>query len=872
MPSPDVDRRPRFDAGTRYAAAILAAWTIASLGLALFVAFAAEDLATRIPLLGIVGDDDGLAAPAWLLLIMATWLIGLAIIAAAARSGNRELRRRFDAVRTLRDAESRFRAFTQQLPGVAFIKDPGGRYLYASQSFEKYFGVKPADAEGRTDFDLWPADAAKFRADDERVLATNAPTQVLEETSFGPQSAHWLTLKFPIPQPEGPPALGGLSVDISAQHRAERDLLESQRRMSTLLRNLPGMAYRCQDDDQRTMEFCSSGATDLTGYAPDELVQNHRASFGHLIHPEDRERVARVIQNSLRNGVPYRLTYRITTRHGAERHVWEQGRGVSGDGATTPRILEGFVTDVTDRKRAEAEVERRSTEFRMLFDQAPMSIWLEDLSVCRRRLFALRESGVTDLRAWLLAHPDEASRLASTVRLLDVNAATLRDYMGGKLRDTLIEPGDQLKPGSLKIFVETLVAVGTDVHAVQYEGQTDSVPRDVLVAFAVVPGHETDYGRVLMSVQDVTAVKRGEAQLRAAEQRYRALFEQAPGAILVFDPETGVAVAANPAAEALLGASAAEIQKVTFHDLFVDDAPEAPDRLQHVLRTDGQQFEVRLRSLSGAPRDVLMNLRRVEYSGRRMLQAVCTDVTDRKATLHRLAETVQQLEATNADLRQLAHFVSHDFSEPLRMVAGFVQLLADRVGPNLDDRGREYVTFALEGTERMDRMIDAILRYARVGTRELTPSPVDPAAALQSALRNLQSTLDEAGAEVTCDELPPVLADEGLLLLLFQNLVANSVKYRSDPPPRVHLGAERQGQRVRLSFRDNGVGVAPADHERVFQIFQRLGTSDDIPGAGIGLAICRRVVERLGGTIRIVPASGPGTLFEIDLPSAALDA
>ncbi len=589
------------------------------------------------------------------------------------------------------------------------------------------------------------------------------------------------------------------------------------------------------------------------------------------MHPEDRERVARVLQNSVRNGVPYRLTYRISTRHGVERHVFEQGRCTSPEGAL-PRVLEGFVSDVTDRKRAEAEVERRSAEFRMLFDQAPMGIWLEDFSICRRRVLALRESGIDDVRAWFLANPDEASRLAATVRVLDVNAVTLRDYLGGHKPDTLIEPGTSLQPGGLKIFVEMLAATADDRVPCHFEGTTDVIGRDVLVAFAVVPGHEDDYARVLVSVQDVTALKRGEADLRAAEERYRALFEQAPGAILVFDPASGRAVSANPAAEALLGAPASDIARVTFHDLFVDpdDAPASDqgDRLQRVLRTDGQQFEVRLRSLAGPPRDVLMNLRRVEYAGGRMLQAACLDITEQKSALRRLAASNRQLEATNADLRQLAHFVSHDFSEPLRMVAGFVQLLTDRVGPALDERGREYVAFALSGAERMDRMIDAILRYSRVGTHEVTPTPVDPAKALQSALLNLRGALADAGGEVTFDELPPVLADEGLLILLFQNLVSNALKYRADAPPRVHVSASQTADRVVLSIRDNGVGVAPEHHEQIFQLFGRSDRRDGVPGSGIGLATCRRVAERLGGSIRVESEAGRGATFLVELPAA----
>ena len=865
MPGPLHDPDPFSAKGTRYAALILGAWSLCIAALGGLALLHEDGLATRVRLLA--WDGPTLSVPTWALLLATLWLLGLVVIALAAQAGNAALRARLQSLQVLREAEARFRLFMNHLPGVAFVKDADGRYVFASESFATYFGLKPAEVIGKTDHDLWPADAARFRADDQRVLRAGEPSQILEETSFGPQPASWLTLKFPLPQPDGPTHLGGLSIDIIAQRRTERELLESQRRHATLLRNLPGMAYRARADDQRTLEFCSGGATELTGFSPDELIGNHRASYGHLIHPEDRERVARVVQNATRNGVPFRLTYRIVTRHGAERHVWEQGRPVPGDGEQGP-ALEGFVTDVTDRKRAEAEVERRSAEFRMLFERAPMSIWLEDFSIARRRVLSLRESGVTDVRAWFLAHPDEASRLAASVRLLDVNQATLNEFLGGKHRETLIDPGTSLRPGALAMFVEMLAATADDLPFVKFEGQTDVIPRDVLVAFSVVPGHEADYSRVLVSLLDVTAVKRGEALLASAEKRFRALFEQAPSAILVFDADTGRVVSANPAAEALLGASAAEIARVTFHDLFVDDAPDADGRLQRVVRTDGQQFEVRLRSLEGEPRDALMNLRRVEYAGGRMLQAVCQDITGLKAVERRLTETVRQLESSNADLRQLAWFVSHDFSEPLRTITGFVQLLGDRAEAPLDERAREYVRQALEGAGRMERMIDALLAYARASTSELTPLPVDPTDALTNALRNLQLALTSAEADVVHDRLPPVLGDENLLTLLFQNLLSNALRYRSEAPPRVEVRGVRVGDRVRLLVRDNGVGIAPEQRERVFQMFQRLGASGAVPGAGIGLAICRRLVQRLGGTIRVEPTEGPGATFAIELPAA----
>lgn len=230
----------------------------------------------------------------------------------------------------------------------------------------------------------------------------------------------------------------------------------------------------------------------------------------------------------------------------------------------------------------------------------------------------------------------------------------------------------------------------------------------------------------------------------------------------------------------------------------------------------------------------------------------------------------EQLMHSNRDLEQFAYIVSHDLQEPLRMVAGYTRLLARRYADKLDADAQEFIVFAVDGTIRMQALINDLLVYSRVGAQNRPLAPIDTAAAARQALANLKIAISESRATITCDPLPIVPADEIQLVQLFQNLVANAIKYRSAQPPQITITAARAADGAEWVFavRDNGIGIDPNYAERVFQIFQRLHTQAEYPGTGIGLAICKRIIERHSGRIWFEPSPGQGTTFYFALPSA----
>ncbi len=376
--------------------------------------------------------------------------------------------------------------------------------------------------------------------------------------------------------------------------------------------------------------------------------------------------------------------------------------------------------------------------------------------------------------------------------------------------------------------------------------------------------------RFIGANQEVTAEKEAAEALRQTEERYRGLVELSPEGVFVNRNDRIVLV--NPAALQLFGASSAEqlLGKSPFEVFHPDCHAVMHQRISQVLA--GQRvplIEEKIVRLDGVVVDVEVVAAPVTDQGERAILVLLRDITERKRAEAALRQTAAELERSNRDLEQFAYVASHDLQEPLRAVGGYVKLLQHRFPEKLDAKARDYIAGAFDGATRMERLITDLLAYSRVGTHGATFVPADLEAVLDQTLRNLQAGIESARATVTHDPLPTLPVDATQIMQLFQNLIGNALKFHGESPPRIHVGAQRQDDRWVFSVRDNGIGIEPQYFEKIFHIFQRLHTRKAYSGTGIGLAICKKIVERHGGKIWVESQPGQGSTFYFSIPQAA---
>lgn len=390
--------------------------------------------------------------------------------------------------------------------------------------------------------------------------------------------------------------------------------------------------------------------------------------------------------------------------------------------------------------------------------------------------------------------------------------------------------------------------------------------RTILLSGRPIYQTEMDCNLVLLTMSDITAQKTAQEESR----RLIRGIESAAESILMTDAEERIQYA-NPAFVRLLGCKEEEVlgQKL---QAFLQN-PGSPEESYHeiaqsVSRGDVWSGEISNSMNNGKLRDFQVTIAPVFNGNTKVdgLVAILNDITSLKQAEEELARHAEELARSNAELEQFAYIASHDLQEPLRMVSSYCQLLKKRYYDKLDENACDFIDYAVDGAQRMQVLINDLLAYSRVGTRGQPFAPTDCNQIMQSVTNNLKIAIDESGADIKYSELPVVLGDETQLLQLLQNLVGNAIKFRKDKPPKVQVTAKLRKHSWVFSVKDNGIGIEPEFRDRIFEIFQRLHGKDAYPGTGIGLAICKKIVERHGGSIWFDSTPGKGSTFYFTLP------
>ncbi|QLK27255.1 PAS domain S-box protein [Natrinema zhouii] len=372
--------------------------------------------------------------------------------------------------------------------------------------------------------------------------------------------------------------------------------------------------------------------------------------------------------------------------------------------------------------------------------------------------------------------------------------------------------------------------------------------------------------------------KTTELVTAALDAEYATVFEHdaagPDGAVLRLRAGTGFDVAdgeTTPAAGSIAAAALADGGPVVIEDLESDPRFDGPSLVPDRDVRSGITVTIGPTADPWGVLDVYDTDRR-EFADHDVdfLESVATIIAtaiERQGYERRLNETVSELEASNERLEQFAYAASHDLQEPLRMISSYLQLIESRYAAELDADGREFIDYAVDGANRMSEMIDGLLEYSRIDTQGDPFEPVDLDAVLADVLTDLQMMVEQSDAEIAVEPLPEVQGDSRQLRQLFQNLLSNAIEYSGDKSPQVDVTAEQRGRNWEISVRDDGIGIDPDDQDRVFQVFQRLHTREEYDGTGIGLALCRRIVERHGGEIWVDAEPGEGSTFTFTIPA-----
>ena len=369
------------------------------------------------------------------------------------------------------------------------------------------------------------------------------------------------------------------------------------------------------------------------------------------------------------------------------------------------------------------------------------------------------------------------------------------------------------------------------------------------------------------NLRGFSEISRDLSERKESGEKYRGLLEAAPDAMVVVN-QGGEIVLLNFQAEKQFGYHRGELvgQKVKniipegfAERLLADGTRTAAEALAQQIGT-GIELTGRRKDGSDFPIEIMLSP--LESAEGILVTAAIRNISVRKnADAH-----LQELNRSNEELGQFAYIASHDLQEPLRMVASYTQLLSSRYKGKLDADADEFISYAVDGANRMQRLIQDLLAYSRVRSKGTDLRDVSSEDALQEALMNLRGAIEESGALITHDPMPTVLADERQLIQLFQNLIGNAIKYQSLGVPRVHIAAAKNGEKKWIfSVQDNGLGIDSQYFEKIFGMFQRLHKREEFAGTGIGLAICKKIVERHGGNIWVESQPGQGSTFRFAL-------
>ena len=789
---------------------------------------------------------------------------------------------------SLETARASYESITDVLDEVdigVFVLDDDFRIAWADETIEEYFGLDRETLIGRDKREVIDELVADRLEDPERfaetVRATYDDNTYVERfechvLAGDGRAERWLEHKSK-PIESGRYAGGRIELydDVTDRKVSEGVLRETQERFQSLVDAVQEYAIFRLDTDGHVTSW-NEGASNIKGYEADEIIGEHFSTF---YTEADRA-----------EGVPERNLEQALAEGSVEDEGWrvrEDGSrfwanvtitAVRDDDGTHRGFLK-VTRDMTERYEREQELE---SELQRIFGRISDAFFSVDDE--------FRFTHVNERAEELLQH-DEDELLGETFWEVFPSSAEAEEVWEAfhRAMDDQEATSYEFYAEGLDVWIEGNLYPSETGISVYFRDVTDRKERErQLERRARQQEVVADLGQYALETDDLDEL------MHEAARAVADVLDNDYCKVLDLDRDAeelllrqGVGWDAGIVGEATVSAVEADSQAAY---TLANDHPIVVEDLETETRFSGPELLTSHDVRSGistviGPFDEPWGILGTHHTERREFTAedvnfvhsvanVLAEAIERhryqeelEALVADLEKTNERLEDSNQRLEQFAYAASHDLQEPLRMVSSYLQLIERRYGDELDEDGREFLGFAVDGAERMRAMIEGLLEYSRVETRGDPFRPVDLDAVLADTLDDLRVTIEETDAEITSEELPRVEGDENQLRRVFQNLLHNAIEYSGDEPPRVHVSASREGSRWRISVSDEGIGIDPEDADRVFEVFNRLHTRDEHAGTGIGLALCERIVERHGGEIGIDSEPGEGSTFSFTLPA-----
>ncbi|MFZ3341742.1 MAG: PAS domain S-box protein [Terriglobales bacterium] len=742
-----------------------------------------------------------------------------------------------------RESGAKYRGLLEAAPDAMVVVDTAGQIVLLNVQAEKQLGYSRDELVGQKVTNIIPEGfAERLIADGTRTAAEALAQQIgtgielMARRKDGSEFPIEIMLS-PLESAEGILVTAAIR-DISVRRAAEKHLGQMEGRYRGLLEAAPDAMVVVKPGGE--IVLLNVRAEKQFGYRRDELVGQKVKSiipegFAERLIADGTRTPAEALAQQIGTG----LELMARRKDGSEFPIeimlspLESAEGI---------LVTAAIRDISVRRAAERHLGQMEGRYRGLLEAAPDAMVVVNT--------------------------------AGKIVLLNVQAEKQlgysRDELVGQKVTNIIPEGfaERLIADGTRTAAEALAQqIGTGIELIARRKDGSEFPIEIMLS----PLESAEEILVTAAIRDISVRRAAEKHLGQMEGRYRGLLEAAPDAMVVVNT-AGEIVLLNVRAEKQFGYNRDELvgQKMTnivpdgFAERLVADALRSTaDALAQQI---GTGIELTGRHKNGSVFPIEIMLSPLESAEGILVTAAIRDISVRKQAELNLLHKIEELNRSNEELGQFAYIASHDLQEPLRMVASYTQLLSRRYKGKLDSEADEFIAFAVDGAGRMQRLIQDLLAFSRVGTKGQEMLDTSSEDALQQAIINLRGAIEESGALVTHDPLPGVLADETQLTQLFQNLIGNGIKYQNPGVPKVHISATRNGgKKWTFAVKDNGLGIDSQYFERIFGMFQRLHKREEFAGTGIGLAICKKIVERHGGTISVESQPGRGSTFSFAL-------